>query len=158
VKKEMKVRGIGFWLLQIPGWVCAIWLIFVQGIAAFDYELAVRMGTQDSAAAVTEVGAAFWHGFAFSDLVIYIPLLAAGLVGHWLARAWGRALLAAALGITVYWPVVCLATVVAARDAEGWNPANLEAFWIVLPLIALWGAWGLWYLARDQFQPDINRR
>lgn len=144
----MTRRGIGFWLLQIPGWTCVILLILGQGIAALDYELGVRMGTQDSAAAVTEVGAAFWYGFAFSDLVTYIPLLAAGLVGHWLGRAWGRVLLAAALGITVYWPVVCLATVVAAKGAEGWNPANETAFWIALPLVALWGAWGLWHLSR----------
>ena len=63
-----------------------------------------------------------------------------------MARAWGRVLLAAALGITIYWPVACLATDFAARDIVSWNPANVEAFWIVLPLVALWGAWGLWYL------------
>ena len=154
----MTRRGVGFWLLQIPGWACVILLILGQGIAAFDYELAVRMGTQDSAAAVTEVGAAFWYGFAFSDLVIYIPLLAVGLAGHWLGRTWGRVLLAAALGITVYWPVICLATVVAARDAEGWNPANVEVFWVVLPLIALWGVWGLWHLARVQIQTGTSPR
>jgi hypothetical protein len=142
----MKVRGIGFWMLQVPGWPLVILLSLGQGIAAIDYELAVRMGTQDSAAAVTEVGAAFWYGFAFGDLVIYIPLLAVGLIGHYMARAWGRVLLAAALGITIYWPVVCLATNFAARDVVSWKPANVEAFWIVLPLVALWGAWGLWYL------------
>jgi uncharacterized transporter YbjL len=145
-------KGVGFWALQGPGWAFVVLLIVGQGIAAFDYELAVRMGTQDSADAVTEVGAAFWYGFAFGDLVTYIPILVAGLVGHWLARMWGRVLLAAALGITVYWPIVCLATDFAARDAAGWNPANETAFWIVLPLVALWGAWGLWYLARAEYR------
>jgi len=144
----MRRRGIGFWVLQVPGWAWVVLLILGQGIAAFDYQLAVRMGTQESADTITEVGAAFWYGFAFGDLVTYIPILVAGLVGHWLARMWGRVLLAAALGITVYWPVVSLATVVAARDAAGWNPGNETVFWIVLPLIALWGAWGLWHLAR----------
>jgi len=66
-------RGIGFWALQVPGWVSVLLLIFSQGIAALDYELAVRLGTQDSADAVTDVGSAFRYGFAFGDLVVYIP-------------------------------------------------------------------------------------
>jgi hypothetical protein len=144
----MTKRGIGFWVLQVTGWAGVLLLILGQGIAAFDYQLAVRMGTQESADTITEVGAAFWYGFAFGDLVTYIPLLAAGLIGHCLGRMWGRVLLSAALGITVYWPVVSLAVVVGARDAAGWDPANETAFWIALPLIALWGAWGLWHLAR----------
>jgi len=82
----MTRRGIGFWVLQIPGWAWVVLLILGQGIAAFDYQLAVRLGTQESADAITEVGAAFWYGFAFGDLVTYIPILVAGLVGHWLAR------------------------------------------------------------------------
>jgi hypothetical protein len=54
----------------------------------------------------------------------------------------------AGLGVTIYWPVVCLAAVVAARDASGWNLVNETPYWIVLPLITLWGAWGLWRLTR----------
>lgn len=145
----MKQRGIQFWALQVPGWIGVVLLILGQGIAAIDYDLAVRMGTQESAAVITEVGAAFWYGFALGDLVVYIPLLVAGLLGHWMQRIWGTVLLAAALGITVYWPVVSLATVVAASDAEGWNPSNVTAFWVALPLIALWAAWGLWQLLHD---------
>ena len=58
-------------------------------------------------------------------------------------------LLGAALGITVYWPVLSLAAVVAARDAAGWSLPGETAYWIVLPPIALWAAWGLWRLARE---------
>jgi len=58
-------------------------------------------------------------------------------------------LMAAALGITIYWPVVSLAAVVAARDASGWNIGDETAYWIVLPLITLWAVWGLWRLARN---------
>ncbi len=61
---------------------------------------------------------------------------------------WGRMLLAAALGITVYWPVVCLAAVVGTRDAAGWNLTGEAVYWIVLPLFVLWGVWGLWRLIR----------
>lgn len=67
-------------------------------------------------------------------------------------RIWGTVLLAAALEIIVYWPIVCLAAVVAAGDAEGWNPTNVTTYWIALPLIALWAAWGLWQLLQNRSQ------
>ena len=143
----MAHRGAGHWWLQIPGWLLLVYLVYAQAIPAFDYELGVRMGTQEPAQRITEVGAAFWYGFAFGDLVVYIPLLAAGLIGHWLGSAWWRVLLGAALGITVYWPVVVLAAMVDARDASGWN-IDEAAYWAVLPVIAAWALWGLWTIGR----------
>jgi hypothetical protein len=135
------------WWLQIPGWILLLYLVYAQAIPAFDYELGVRMGTQEPAHRITEVGAAFWYGFALADLIIYIPLLGAGLVGHWLARPWWRVILGAALGITVYWPAVVLVTAVAARNASGWE-IDETAYWIVLPVIATWAMWGLSLIAR----------
>ena len=142
-------RGIDFWVLQGPGWLLLIYLIYAQAIPAFDYELGVAMGTQEPAEMISEVGAAFWYGFAFGDLVTYIPLLTMGLIGHWCGKKWSPVLLGAALGITAYWPVVCLAAVVAARDASGWNLGNEALYWILLPLIILWGVWGLWCVTRE---------
>jgi hypothetical protein len=152
--KKMRDRGTGFWMLHGPGWLLFLYLVYAQAIPAFDYELGVSMGTQESAEQITEVGTAFWYGFAFGDLVAYLPLLALGLVGHGLCRRWGRVILAGALGITVYWPVVCLAAVVAARGTTGWNLSNEQDFWIVLPLISLWGVWGLWHISRQ----TMNRK
>ena len=146
----MKQRGAGFWMIHVPGWLLLLYLVYAQAIPAFDYEFGVAMGTQESAQQITQVGAAFWYGFAFGDLLVYIPLLALGLIGHVLNRVWGRITLIAALGITIYWPVVCLAAIVAARDAAGWNLANEGDYWTVLPLIALWGLWGLWFMARPE--------
>jgi len=140
-------RGLNFWMIQAPGWALLFYLIYAQAIPAFDYDTGVVMGTQEPAEVVSEVGTAFWYGFAFGDLVTYIPILAIGLIGHWKRTGWGRVVLAAALGITIYWPVVCLAAVVAARNAAGWNFVDESPYWIVLPLIALWGGWGLWRLA-----------
>jgi hypothetical protein len=144
----MTTRGAGFWLIQIPGWMLLAYLVYAQAIPAFDYELGVTMGTQESARTITPVGTAFWYGFAFGDLVIYIPLLATGLIGLWKQHDWGRVVAAAALGITVYWPIVCLAAIVKARGAAGWNLADETDFWIVLPIITIWGLWGLWWVAR----------
>jgi len=141
----MKSRSAGFWFLHVPGWILLIYLGYAQGVTAFDYELGVRMGTQEPAQQITEVGAAFWYGFAFSDLVIYIPLLAAGLIGNWRKAPWCDVPLAAALGITIYWPVTVLAAAVDARDASGWLLDEAQ-YWVVLPAITLWGLWGLWWI------------
>jgi hypothetical protein len=141
-------RDINFWLLQVPGWLLLCYLIYAQAIPALNYEAGVTMGTQESADVVSDVGVAFWYGFAFGDLIAYIPLLAIGLIGYCIGKSWGHIVLGAALGVTIYWPVVCLAAVVAARDASGWNLVNETPYWIVLPLITLWGAWGLWRLTR----------
>ncbi len=143
-------RGPAFLLIQAPGWLLLAYLVYAQAIPAFDYPTGVAMGTQEPAEVVSEVGVAFWYGFALADLLVYIPLLAAGLIGHWAGRAWGRVALAAALGITIYWPVVCLAALVAAREAPGWRLANETPYWIALPLIALWGAWGICQLLRGR--------
>lgn len=142
----MNRRTERYWL-QIPGWILFAYLVYAQAIPAFDYELGVRMGTQEPAEQLTEVGTAFWYGFAFADLVIYLPLLGLGLVGHWLDRPWWRAFFGAALGITVYWPVVVLAAAVDARSAPGWE-LDETAYWIVLPVIAVWALGGLLLLAR----------
>jgi len=140
-------RSVGFWGLQGSGWLLVAYLIYAQGIPAFDYDLGVKMGTQEAAEQITEVGVSFWYGFAFADAVIYIPLLVAGLVGLWRANSWARVLTGAALGITVYWPVVVLAAAVKARNAAGWY-LDESGYWVVLPLISLWALWGLWWVAR----------
>ena len=145
----MKNGKLEFWSLQVPGWLLFLYLAYAQAVPAFDYQLGVAMGTQEPASRITEVGVGFFRGFAFADLVTYLPLLAVGLVGYQSGKRWGRVVLAAALGITVYWPVVCLAAVVAAREAAGWTLGDETAYWIVLPLVAFWGLWGLWHIARQ---------
>jgi len=144
----MASPNVRFWFIQIPGWILFGYLVYAQAIPAFNYELGVRMGTQESALQITEVGAAFWYGFAFADLVIYIPLLAAGLVGHWSNCRWSRVTLGAALGITLYWPVVVLAAAVDARDASGWV-IDEAPFWVALPIIFFWALWSLWSITRS---------
>jgi hypothetical protein len=150
-------RRFSHWWLQIPGWLLVVYLLYAQAIPAFDYELGVRMGTQESAENISDVGAAFWYGFAFADLVIYIPLLGAGLIGHWLGRNWGKIVFSAALGITVYWPVVVLATAVDARDAEGWH-LDETAYWTVLPVLAGWALSALFVVARNANEDTNDKR
>ena len=141
------MSAVAFWIIQIPGWVLVLYLAVSQCISAFSYDLGVRMGTQEPEENITRVGVAFWKGLAVGDLVFYTPVLALGLIGHCAGSGWTPAVLGAALGITVYWPIVCLATVCDARAAPGWILAKEYQYWIVLPVIALWGLVGLVVLA-----------
>jgi hypothetical protein len=141
-------KGVVHWLIQAPGWLLFAYLLYAQAIPAFDYDFGVRMGTQEAAEQITEVGAAFWYGFAVADLVIYIPLLGAGLIAHWQTLHWWRPILGAALGITIYWPAVVLVAAVDARDASGWS-IDETAYWVVLPVIAVWAVYGLIVMSRS---------
>ncbi|NNC36609.1 MAG: hypothetical protein EX271_04175 [Acidimicrobiales bacterium] len=136
-------------LLQIPGWILVLYLIYSQAIPAIDYELGVAMGTQEPASEVSEVGVAFWRGFAIADLVAYIPLFIVGLIGYYLQKTWGRIALAASLGISIYWPITCLTAVVIAQNSDAWTMSIPFIFWIVLPAIVLWSLWGLVELTKD---------
>lgn len=151
----MKNKDSGFWMLQASGWLLFLYLVYAQAIPAFDYQLGVSMGTQEPATQITEVGVAFYRGFSIGDLLVYLPTLAIGLIGYWANKSWGRIVLAAALGITIYWPVVCLAAIFAAREAVGWSLPGERSYWVVLPIIVLWSMWGLWLIAH---QPKHARR
>lgn len=141
-------RDPGFWSLHIPGWLLLVYLVYAQAIPAFDYDLGVRMGTQESAEITTEVGTAFWYGFALGDLLIYIPPLTGGLIGHARGTRWGDTMMTAALDITVYWPIVSLVSVVKAQGAPGWHLTDISAYCVVLSVITAWAVWGLWHQAR----------
>ena len=69
---------------------------------------------------------------------------------------WWRTAVGAALGITLYWPVVALAAAVDARDAAGWD-VDETAYWILLPVIAIWALWGLVAIARGAGSEAIRK-
>ncbi len=137
------MEQFAFWFIQIPGWSLFVYLIFAQCSAAISYELGVKLGTQEPANRVTETGVAFWKGFAGADLILYTPLLGIGLLAQIFETSWSVTALAAALGITMYWPITCLWAIRAARGATGWKLEKERQYWIVLPVIALWGLGGL---------------
>ncbi len=73
---------VWFWLIQGPGWLLFAYLMLAQCTAAISYSLGVRMGTQEPAERVSDVGVAFWKGYAGADLVFCTPLLGLGLEGQ----------------------------------------------------------------------------
>ncbi len=145
-------RPAGFWVLQGVGLFLCVMLLAGQTLSLVDYDLTVAMGLQEPAGQITEVGVAFNLGFAAGDTIVYLPLLVAGLAGLWLGRPWGAVALAAALGITAYWPVVGLFMLFFAEGAPGFAFPYLAAYVAGLVPVAVFGLWGLWYLARHRGQ------
>ena len=152
----MKNQTASSRFLQVSSWLFVAYLVYAQGISGISYDYGVAMGTQEPASGITEVGAAFWYGFAFGDLVFYIPLFIIGLIAYAKGHEWGRGLLIAAMGITVYWPIVCLAAVVAARGAPGWSLPREMEYLVVLPIIAIWGAWCFWLLLCKSSRANVT--
>ena len=138
-------------LIQVPGFLLLIYLCVAQAPAALDYDLGIMMGSQEPAEVITDVGTAFFQGFALADVLVYIPLLFLGLLGHSLRWKFYHIPLIAAIGITLYWPVTCLAAVIYARSAQGWAlpPETEQGYWVVLSLIFVWALWALIILWRN---------
>ena len=145
-----KNRGFGFWVLITVGTVLAIILLLGQSTALFNYDLAISIGLQESEEEVGKVGIAWAKGFAFGDTMFYIPILIAGIIGLLLKKDWGLFSMFAAMTITTYWPVVSLYAVFIEINAIALTPAKYTSYAIMLPLIALYGLFGMWYLFKHK--------
>ena len=144
-------RSVGFRVLVGVGiFICAT-LPIGQTMAVIDYDFAVRLGMQEPASQITEIGVALNKGFGAADTLVYLPLFAIGLVGYWRGRSWGLIPLAAALGITAYWPVLCLYFLYAARNAPGFATSNYGLYLAILVPIFLYAVWALAFLHRSGF-------
>jgi hypothetical protein len=150
------------WLVEIPGWSLLLYLVLVQAPSAVNYEWGALAGVQESQEQITPIGVAFNTGCARTDVAVYIPLLAAGLVGYGRhghggqRREWGRVCLAAASGMTLYWTLEYMFVLPEARSS--WNLGDETAYWIVLPIIALWAFVTLGYLAMDQVPEEPPKK
>lgn len=136
-------------VLQAGGLALLAFVLVGQTGALLNYEWTVAAGLQESADQVTPVGVAFNIGFAVADTLVYVPLLVAGLAGLWLGHPWGRLAMAAALGITAYWPIVCLRAIYEAAGAPGFAFSRQTIYAALLLPVMAYGIWGLAFLLRQ---------
>ncbi len=141
-------RSVSFWILEGVGAFLCVMLLAGQTLALIDYDLAVSIGLQEPASQITEMGVAFNKGFGAADTIIYLPVFVIGLVGFWLGKPWGTIALAAALGITAYWPVVVVYAFHFAKGAPGFEFAGTTLYTFILVPIVVYALWGLAYLYR----------
>jgi len=139
-----------YWVIS-TAWVLLIYLIYGQALSALSYDLGVHLGTQLPADIITEIGVAFFLGFAIVDAIVYIPLFLVSLVGFWAMYTWWWVLFSAALGISLYWPIACLATMTFLQNEPTWKLPNEEyrTYSVVLPCISIWATWGLWLMLAE---------
>ncbi|MBA7491718.1 hypothetical protein ES702_02266 [subsurface metagenome] len=143
-------RTIGFWVLMIFGIFLFVILLVGQTMSFINYDFTVSIGLQESKDMVGEMGVAINKGFGVGDTIIYLPLLVIGLVGLWFRKMWGVFAMASVLGITAYWPMVCIFLVLFAKGSPGFNFTNFTSYTILLTAFTLYGLWGLWYLYKNR--------
>ncbi len=143
-------RTVGFWVLMVIGILLSAMLLLGQTMSFINYDFAVSIGLQESRDAVGEIGVAINKGFGVGDTIVYVPLLVIGIVGLWLKKKWGLFAMAGALGITAYWPMVCLFFLLFAKGSPGFNFTSFTSYTILLTAITIYGLWGFWYLYKNR--------
>ena len=123
--------------------------ILGQTLAIFNYDLTVMLGLQESIKEVGPVGVAYAKGFGFGDTVVYLPLLISGIIGLLKNKKLGWFAMFGAMGITAYWPLVCLYAFLIDRTAITLIVDKYLQYSILLPLISIYGLWGMWYLYKQ---------
>ena len=143
-------RDLGFWILIGLGTLLAVFLFVGQTLSLFDYDLTVSLGLQESEYEITKVGIAWAKGFAFGDTIFYLPILLVGIVGLLERKEWGIFAMFGSLAITAYWPIVSLFAIFIERTEIKLAPEKYITYSIILPLIAIYGLWGMWYLYKNK--------
>jgi hypothetical protein len=143
-------KTFGFWLLISLGLVLTAFLVLGQTLSLFNYEGAVRFGMQESITEVGATGVAYGKGFAFSDTIIYLPLLILGLIGITMGKNWGLFSMFGALAISLYWPIVCLFSIYIGKSSMALSPDKYISYPIVLGIVIVYSIFGLWFLYKNQ--------
>jgi hypothetical protein len=140
----------GFWVLITIGGVLTLMYLAGQSLALFAFDYTVQIGLQESREEIGEVGIAFAKGFGFGDTLVLIPLFVIGVIGLFKQKLWGTLAMSGALAINIYWPLVHLYAVYVGREAMNLSEEKMITFTILLPLIAIYGVWGIWYIYKNQ--------
>jgi hypothetical protein len=133
-------------IILIIGTILLAMLLLGQTMSLIHYEFSVLLGLQEAQSIVGEMGIAINKAFGAADTIMYIPILALGLVGIWRQKRWSIVAMSGALGITAYWPIVCLFLLFFAKGTPDFHFTRYTSYTIMLTLITLYGLWGLWYL------------
>ena len=147
VKDTWKKKG--YWFLITFSSILLLFLIVGQSYSLIDYNYVVSIGLQESSEEVTKVGIAWLKAFAIGDTLAYIPLLLLGIIGMIKKRKWGYFSMFASLAISVYWPIVNLSAIYLAKNDMNLNADKYVSFSIILPIISIYGLWGMFYLYKN---------
>lgn len=143
---QTRNRPFAFWLIMAYLVFDLVFILVGQTASLFAYDFTVRMGLQESVEAVSEYGVQMNRAFGLADTVVSIPLMLLSLVGFAGRRPWVIPILAAFMGISIYWPVYCTGLFLFLKGVPGYNLVPGMGYGIVLALHAAIGIWILGYL------------
>lgn len=150
IKMNKSSNPFGFTVLIIISIILLILLLSGQTYALINYKTTVNLGLQESIDEIGPLGIAWAKAFALGDTLVYIPLLFIGIIGILKKTFWGYICMLCSLGISVYWPVVNLSAIFLAKDEIQLIEDKYISYSILLPLISLYGIWGIGYLYKER--------
>ncbi len=139
-------RPVAFWVIVVYLGLSVMVMLTGQTMAVVDYDLAVRLGLQESLEEVGEYGVEVNRAFGAGDTVIYVPLMVVSLVGLVARRRWAVLTTTAVFGVSAYWAATILSMLVFLPGASGYSNVPGPEIWLFVGFYLLSGAVGLFYM------------
>jgi hypothetical protein len=139
-------RPIAFWIIVGFLSISVILMLMGQTMAVLDYDLAVRLGLQESLEQVGEFGVQVNRAFGAGDTVVYIPLMVVSLAGLSLKKRWSLLTTAAVAGISAYWSVTVGFILLFLPGTPGYAYVPGPEIWFFVGAHTAFGIWSLSYL------------
>lgn len=125
----------------------SIFLMLIgQTMAVFNYDWTVSFGLQEDPVKVGEIVKQVNRGFGAGDTVVYIPLMAASLIGLLKKKRWALLTTSAVAGISAYWSVTVGFIFLFLPGAPGYTHVPEPEIWMFILTYFVFGLWGLYYL------------
>ena len=140
-------RPVALWVISAFLLFTLVMILIGQTMAVFDYGFTVRLGLQESAEEVSEFGVQVNRAFGASDTFIYIPLIAASLIGLLSRKRWSLLTAAAVMGISAYWATTHIFMMfIFLKGVAGYNFDAGPGYLSIMSTYIIFGVWGLLYL------------
>jgi hypothetical protein len=121
-----------------------VMVLLGQTTAVFDYEFAVGLSLQEDVGLIGPHAVQFNRAFGAADTVVYVPLLAAAIIGLLRRRRWAYGLAAAVMGISLYWPAACAFMMLFMEGQPGYRFPLSPSYLAIFGAVMLFAAWGLY--------------
>jgi len=143
---ESDRRPAAFWLIVVFLAASIVLILAGQTLGVFNYELASRLGLQESPEGMTKFGVQVNRAFGAADTVVYIPLMVVSLIGLWLRKRWSLMTTAAFFGASAYWTVTVTFILLFLPGVPGYANVPGPEIWLFIGTYMVVGVLGLVYL------------
>ena len=141
-------RSFGFWVIVVFLAASILLMLVGQTMAVFNYDLAVRLGLQESPEDMTDFGVQVNRAFGAGDTVVYVPLMVASLVGLFLRKRWSLLTTAAFFGVSAYWSVTVTFLLAFLPGVAGYTNVPGPEIWLFIGTYMVVGVIGIFLLIR----------